>query len=183
MDVYHRAQQGPRREKPRFRPFRSPTVSSAPKWGQGCSLCRVPIPSGAMETTGSPRFLGNPRACMPCSSTPVGPQCQAIAAPWCCRRSEDHDGPRKRFHFEAQSHGLHAPCVRFAAGVTPVPRNTRFRWSPAFAGRVCPAGFPRKVSVTLSHGVLLTQALPGALSAETPAVSAASAFPRASGAL
>ena len=40
-------------------------------------------------------------------------------------------------------------------------------WSPAFAGRDCPAGFPCKVSVRFSHGVLLTQALPGALSAET----------------
>ncbi len=30
--------------------------------------------------------------------------------------------------FEAQSHSLHAPCVRFAGGITPAPRNTRFRW-------------------------------------------------------
>ena len=29
--------------------------------------------------------------------------------------------------FEAQSHSLQAPCVRFAARVAPGPRNTRFR--------------------------------------------------------
>ena len=29
--------------------------------------------------------------------------------------------------FEARSRGLHALCVRFAAGVAPGPRNTRFR--------------------------------------------------------
>ena len=31
------------------------------------------------------------------------------------------------YTFEAQSRGLQAPCVRFAAGVAPGPRNTRFR--------------------------------------------------------
>ena len=30
-------------------------------------------------------------------------------------------------YFEAQSHSLHAPCVRFAVGIAPAPRNTRFR--------------------------------------------------------
>jgi hypothetical protein len=30
-------------------------------------------------------------------------------------------------HFEAQSHGLHARCLRFAAPVTRTPRKTRFR--------------------------------------------------------
>lgn len=28
----------------------------------------------------------------------------------------------------APSHGPHAPCVRFAGGIAPAPRNTRFRW-------------------------------------------------------
>jgi len=36
--------------------------------------------------------------------------------------------------FEAQSHGLQTPCVRFAAWVTPGPRNTRFRLPARFAG-------------------------------------------------
>ncbi len=109
--------------------------------GPGLFVVRAPVPPDAMETTGPPRFLGNPCACMPCSSTPAGPRCQAIAAPRCCRRSENHDGPREQFHFEAQSHGPHAPCVRFAAGVTPVPRNTRFR----LVANLCRAGLSRRV--------------------------------------
>ena len=85
-------------------------------------------------------IAGNPCARIPCSSTPVGPRSQAIAAPRCCRRSENHDGPRNLFHFETQSHGPHAPCVRFAAGVTPVPRNTRLR----LVARLCLAHVPRR---------------------------------------
>ncbi len=30
------------------------------------------------EMTGSPRFLENPNACMPCSLTPAGPKCDAV---------------------------------------------------------------------------------------------------------
>jgi len=40
--------------------------------------------------------------------------------------------------FEAQSRGLHTPCVRFAARITPLPRNTRFR----LVASLCRAGFP-----------------------------------------
>ena len=42
-------------------------------------------------------------------------------------RSEYDVGSRKQIPFEALSRGSHASCVRFAAGVTPGPRNTRFR--------------------------------------------------------
>jgi hypothetical protein len=36
-------------------------------------------------------------------------------------------GPREMCNFGAPWHGLRAPCVRFAAGVAPALRNTRFR--------------------------------------------------------
>ena len=54
-------------------------------------------------------------------------------------RSDQTDG--------APSHGLHAPCVRFAAGIAPAPRNTRFRR----VANLCRAGLitrrvPTKVS-------------------------------------
>ena len=58
--------------------------------------------------------------------------------------------------FEAQSHGLHAPCVRFAAGVTPEPRNSRFLWmaNPCRFGtctrRVATRGFRLLNSLWLS---------------------------------
>jgi hypothetical protein len=57
-----------------------------------------------------------------------------------------HDKP----NFGAQSHGLHAHCLRFAAGVTPRPRKTRFRLVATLTGRGwLPAGFQRKVSSCL----------------------------------
>src|SRR5690606_10752027 len=74
------------------------------------------------------------------------------------------------FHFEAQSRGLLAPCVRFAARLAPAPRNTRFRlvasllpvrdFHPAGSIRSFPSNIP-------SHDFLLLQAWPGAPSAET----------------
>ena len=53
--------------------------------------------------------------------------------------------------FEALSRGLHALCVRFAAGVAPGPRNTRFRLV-ASLGRsgLSPAGSHRRFPPCLS---------------------------------
>ena len=69
-------------------------------------------------------------------------------------RSTDRVDSARVLTFGAPSRGLHAPCVRFAAGVTPAPRNTRFRlrahlgWSG-----LSPAGshrrFPSRVSLYL----------------------------------
>ena len=67
--------------------------------------------------------------------------------------------------FEARSRGLHALCVRFAAGVAPGPRNTRFRLV-ASLGRagLSPAESHRWFTVMSFrlHGVLHHQASPGA---------------------
>ncbi len=41
--------------------------------GIGGLIVRLPSRKMAVETMGSPRFLGNPRDHCPCSSTPVGP--------------------------------------------------------------------------------------------------------------
>ena len=68
-------------------------------------------------------------------------------------------------NFGAPSRGLHALCVRFAAGVTPGQRNTRFRLV-ASLGRagLSPAGSHRWFTVMSFrlHSVLHHQALPGA---------------------
>lgn len=83
---------------------------------------------------------------MPCSSTPAEGRYQALryrpcGLPLLVQRR------LRELAFEAQSHGLHAPCVRFAAGVAPGPRNTRFRWiaspyrSGTFTRRVTIRGF------------------------------------------
>ena len=68
--------------------------------------------------------------------------------------------------FGAPSRGLHALCVRFAAGVAPGPRNTRFRLV-ASLGRsgLSPAGSRRRFPACLSLYIAfpLHQALPGAM--------------------
>jgi hypothetical protein len=69
--------------------------------------------------------------------------------------------------FGALSHGLHAPCVRFAAGVAPGPRNTRFRWvanpfrDRTLTCRVTQGGF--RLLVSFPALFPLPQALPGAI--------------------
>ena len=79
------------------------------------------------EQLSPPRFLGDP--CLhallsdPGGASVSGPfDTSAVAF----RPHNDVGSARKPF--EAQSHGLQAPCVRFAGEVTPAPRNTRFRW-------------------------------------------------------
>jgi hypothetical protein len=52
-------------------------------------------------------------------------------------RSLNSVGSRICGDFGAQSHGLPAPCVRFAAGVAAAPRNTRYR----LVANLCRAGF------------------------------------------
>lgn len=68
--------------------------------------------------TGSPRFLGNPNAYMPCSTTPAGPWRDAVLRQDIAFRSFDSVGSRN-CSFVAQSHGLHTPCVRFTVRVFP----------------------------------------------------------------
>jgi hypothetical protein len=112
----------------------------------GRLLTRRPHRVADKERLSPPRFLGDP-----CNhallSDPGGVRasghCQS--AHFCLPPF-----PQRRLHihsFEAQSHGLVAPCVRFAGGVAPTPRNTRFRWmaSPfrfgTFTRRVTIRGF------------------------------------------
>ena len=64
----------------------------------------------------------------------------------------------------AQSHGLLARCLRFAAWVAPEPRKTRFRLVASLAGQDwLPAGSPTQGFGSASlHPFLLAQAWPGA---------------------
>ena len=104
-------------------------------------------------------------AYMPRSSTPADRRPQATSGPtmWSSAlltASTPHPGT-----FEAPSRSLHALCVRFAAGVAPAPRNTRFRLVASLdrAG-LSPAGSHQWVTVmsVRLHGVLHHQASPGA---------------------
>lgn len=68
-------------------PFSCPAARAAPAAGPrggdgpGVLLRRLPLPAMLAETTGIPRFLGNPDVDVPCSPTPAGPVGQAILGP------------------------------------------------------------------------------------------------------
>jgi len=76
----------------------------------------------------------------------------------------DKPSASTRTTFEAQWHGLHARCLRFAAGVTPEPRKTRFRLvASLYPGGVdYPQDPYRRVLPLIKSWILLRQALPGA---------------------
>jgi len=57
----------------RVRPLAAPTAGRRTRGRPGVLCAGCPIPALNVETTGLPRFLGNPNADMPCSSTPTGP--------------------------------------------------------------------------------------------------------------
>ena len=116
-----------------------PPPTSASAVGQGfLPGCPSRSSSGDVRTSQVP---GEPQCVCAVLFDPGGASAPGDKARRCCRRSENHGGPREQFHFEAQSHGSHAPCVRFAAGVTPKPRNTRFR----LVASLCRAGLSRRV--------------------------------------
>jgi len=83
--------------------------------------------SSGEEQLSPPRFLDDP--CLHALLSDPGGAC--VSGPFdttavAFRPHNDVSSARKPF--EAQSHGLQAPCVRFAGEVTPAPRSTRFRW-------------------------------------------------------
>jgi len=95
--------------------------------GPGPLLPRRPRRLLGKEPMSPPRFLGDP--CVhallfdPGGASTPGPFGGVAVA----FRTVNYVGSATRA-FEALSHGLHASCVRFAVGVAPRPRNTRFRW-------------------------------------------------------
>ena len=89
---------------------------------------RSALPTEGSETTGPLRFLGNPHMCMPCSATPVSfarlgrrdasLHLPALSWPSALTKASALTNPLARGnYFEAQSHGLHIRCLRFAATV------------------------------------------------------------------
>ena len=83
-----------------------------------------------MESTRPPRFPGEPLRTCPALRPRRTPRLWLQRAVRCCLPLRKRRRLRDQFPFEAQLRGLHTPCVRFAAGVTPAPRNTRFRLVP-----------------------------------------------------
>jgi hypothetical protein len=132
--------------------------SFAPAGGQtqppraGNLGCGVPLSACqvSVEMAGPPRFLGSPSAYMPCSSTPAGPRHQASSVLRCCLPSSRRRRLPQCGHFGAQSHGLHARCLRFAAAVT--RRHARLAsggWPTLSARDWLPAGLLTQFHVKL----------------------------------
>ena len=116
------------------RPAAKPGVCSPGSPFRLLSLGHDRISLGSLEALG----------CVSCSSTPAGGapldhSSEATLWPSTCTTCRL---PRVEY-FEVQSHGPRPRCVRFAAGVTPEPRNTRYRLAwPRLAGRdFHPLGF------------------------------------------
>ena len=88
--------------------------------GQGL-VTGCPHPDSSTETTGSPRFLGNPLHACPA----LRPRWDLCARPLlrfgAAFRASDGVGSHENRNFEAQSHGPHARCLRFAGWVAPAP--------------------------------------------------------------
>ena len=138
---------------PPLRPPSLPRGRTLPR-GPGPFLSRRPRRLSSVEKTRSPRFMDDPCVHAPLFD-PGGPP-----APGHFRTGDVvfrlvNDVDSAVGAFEAQSRGLHALCVRFAAGVAPGPRNTRFRLvanlvrsglSPAGSRR----GFPSCLSVYMA---------------------------------
>jgi hypothetical protein len=144
-----------------------PTVSSASKWGLGSWFRPGALP-----------YLRWSRQDLPGSWGTLVHARRALRPRWGLRarllRRVGAAAARKTTAAPAScfisrlNHTAHTlPVYASQPGLPPSHATLGSGWSPAFAGRARPAGFLCKVSVMSSHVVLLTQALPGALSAET----------------
>jgi len=120
----------------------------------------------SVETAGSPRFLGNPLVLPPCSRTPPGRTrqavCGACARPGLVQRSGLPGGCRSRGSIARHRHSLstlpRSDCsrrARLASGGWPASAG----WD-SLTHRVALKGPPQVVH---SSGLLLSQALPGAM--------------------
>jgi len=90
---------------------------------------------------------GESTACMPCSATPTRPETPGRRDAPILPSEKETSSALVTDCFGAQSHGLHTRCLRFAAGIAPVPRKTRFRLGTSlFRVGLDTHGTPMKVS-------------------------------------
>ena len=121
-----------------------------------------------METTGSPRFLGNPFANMPCSSTPADRMHQAAgdARRYCLPLQLTASAPRSvTFRGSITQPVRSLSTLRSSDCSDRTPRKTRFPLAANLGGTgLSPAGLRQEVSTLCfnSHRFLLLEALPGA---------------------
>ena len=134
---------------PPLRPPSLPRGRTIPR-GPGPLLPRRPRRLTTVEKTRPPRFLDDPCVHAPLFD-PGGPPTPGhySAGDVVFRQMDNVDSASDTF--EAPSRGLHALCVRFAAGVAPGPRNTRFRLVASLdRSGLSPAGSCRRFPSCLS---------------------------------
>ena len=147
----------PRRASLRFLrsalpPLRPPSLPRGQTFPRepGPLLPRRPRRLISVERTRYPRFLDDPCVHAPLFD-PGGPPNPGHyrTGDVVFRKLNDVDSAWDTF--EALSRGLHALCVRFAAGVAPGPRNTRFRLVASLdRSGLSPAGSRRRFPSCLS---------------------------------
>jgi hypothetical protein len=93
----------------------------------GPLLSRCPRRVSLKERLSPPRFLGDPCVHALLSDPGGVSPSDRYNVETVAFRYLDYVGSAD-ISIEALSHSLHAPCVRFAGGITPAPRHTRFRW-------------------------------------------------------
>ena len=131
------------------RPLAAPTAPRRTNGWPGVCYAGCPIPALNVETTGLPRFLGNPNANMPCSSTPAGPAGPDQFSPTgAAFRSHNGVGSRddeilSGLNDTAYPLAVYALCGHqlqlHTAGIAPGPRKTRFRLLTTLPGGI---GYP-----------------------------------------
>ena len=107
--------------------------------GPGASALRLAIPQATLlgwKRPGLSSSWGTPVG-VPCSQTPAGPSRQATTARRCGLPLFVQRRLPRFASFEAQSHGPHTRCLRFAGWTTPPPRKTRFRLSATLCRTGC----------------------------------------------
>ena len=130
-------------------PLRSPSDGRAPR-GPG-PFCAAPAPLLPRWRRRDLPGLDDPCAHAPLPDPGGAPAPGPFGTGVGVFRSTDRVDSARGLTFGTPSRGLHAPCVRFAARVSPAPRNTRFRLG-ARLGRsgLSPAGSHRRLPPCLS---------------------------------
>ena len=101
----------------------------------------------AAESAGRPKFLENPGAAMPCSSTPAGPTPLALTVRRCCPRAVKNEGSKR-----VVISGLYSTALLLAVYASPRPLRSRDArlasgcWLSFTGWDWSPTGFQREVS-------------------------------------
>ena len=135
----------------RVRPLAAPAAPRRTGGGPGVYCAGCPIPALNVETTGLPRFLGNPGVGVPCSSTPTGPAGPGLYSPTdAAFRSHKGVGSRDGKIISGLNHTAH-PLAVYASQPGLLPNHARLAsgcWPTLPGGIDYPLGSTARFSVS-----------------------------------